>query len=155
MFAFLKCVFWHWTYAQSVFLHLFHQHVGPKAAMSNKMMSFKFVHVLWVCDGSKGGHDGHTESCVYECVCFVCFACMWVHLSEGECDGVSRQLRTETSVLSPLYKSNRKPQGSCHFATNVLSVREKEFISVFQSVCIQGSVACFPTQLLKRHCGKC
>lgn len=38
---------------------------------------------------------------------------------------------------------------------NVLSVREKEFISVFQSVCIQGSVACFPTQLLKRHCGKC
>lgn len=68
---------------------------------------------------------------------------------------MSRQLRTETSVLSPLYKSNRKPQGSCHFATNVLSVREKEFISVFKSVCIQDSVACFRTQLLKRHCGKC
>lgn len=106
---------------------------------------------LWWVKG--GAWRTHWELCV--CVCCVCFACVWVHLSEGECDGVSRQLRTETSVLSPLYKSNRKPQGSCHFATNVLSAREKEFISVFQSVCIQGSVACFPTQLLKRHCGKC
>lgn len=103
--------------------------------------------------GQRGAWRTPWELCV--CVCCVCFACVWVHLSEGECDGVSRQLRTETSVLSPLYKSNRKPQGSCHFATNVLSAREKEFISVFQSVCIQGSVACFPTQLLKRHCGKC
>ena len=113
----------------------------------------EFVPALWVCDGSKGGiTDTLRAMCV--CVCCVCFACVWVHLSEGECDGVSRQLRTETSVLSPLYKSNRKPQGSCHFATNVLSEREREFISVFQSVCIQGSVACFPTQLLKRHSGK-
>ena len=121
---------------------------------------FKQNDELQVCSCSlslwwvKGGHNRHTESCVCVCVCCVCFACVWVHLSEGECDGVSRQLRTETSVLSPLYKSNRKPQGSCHFATNVLSEREREFISVFQSVCIQGSVACFPTQLLKRHCGK-
>lgn len=79
MFAFLKCVFWHWTYAQSVFLHLFHQHVGPKAAMSNKMMSFKFVHVLWVCDGSKGGHDGHTESCVCVCVVSALPACEYIY----------------------------------------------------------------------------
>lgn len=63
---------------------------------------------------------------VCACVClYVCrLVCIRVYLSEGECDGARRQVRTETSVLSLLYNSNIKPQGSCHFATNALSACE-------------------------------
>lgn len=71
------------------------------------------------------------------CLCVRLLPCMRVYLSEGECDGARRQVRAETSVLSLLYNSNIKPQGSCHFATKAMSLCDRvTYCETFVCMCV-------------------
>lgn len=102
-----------------------------KKGKKSELVSCKLVPVLWICDRLKARQDRRAEGCV----CLL--PCMRVYLSEGECDGARRQVRAETSVLSLLYNSNIKPQGSCHFATKAMPLCDRvTYRETFVCMCV-------------------